>query len=221
MALRTLRILTPIVIAMVILDALTTPLAFASAWLFPGFYTAAITPVATDIDMLIVIFGIATMIVFAAWIVQAGRNLVEFGYDDLEFTPAARVWWFAVPLACLVVPYQGMRELWNASHGRRDYTQTEPLVAIWWSLWLLRSFSGLITLVFVSVEGNIGFWVQGTVDAALALVAIQLLREVTAAQGRLRGPGLAAWTGAGPGLRLNPLARTPKAKAPAPRGARA
>lgn len=188
---RTLRILTPIVIAMVIIDALTTPAAFAGAWLFPDFYDAVITPVAADMDILIALFGLMTMIVFGFWIVRAGKNLVELGFTDLEFTPAARVWWFFVPFACLVMPYQGMRELWNASHGKQYYGETEQLVAIWWGLWLLRSFGGLIALIFISANGEAAFWVQGVIDAALAFVAIQLLREITAAQGRLRGPGLA------------------------------
>jgi len=183
--------LTPIVIAMVIIDALTTPAVFAGAWLFPDFYDSVITPVAADMDILIAIFGLVTMIVFGFWIVRAGKNLVELGFTDLEFTPAARVWWFFVPFACLVMPYQGMRELWNASHGKRDYGETEQLVAIWWGLWLLRSFGGLIALIFISANGEAAFWIQGVVDAALAFVAIQLLREITAAQGRLRGPGLA------------------------------
>ncbi|WP_163360139.1 DUF4328 domain-containing protein, partial [Enterobacter hormaechei] len=79
---------------------------------------AELASVEVKMDMLI--WTLLTMCVFAWWIFRAGKNLVALGYVSLAFTPAVRIWWFLVPLANLVIPYHGMRELWNASHGKAD-----------------------------------------------------------------------------------------------------
>ncbi|NYT39428.1 DUF4328 domain-containing protein [Sphingomonas sp. R-74633] len=188
MEMRNFRILTAVVVAMTALNALYLPLIFGSAWLFRVLYGVAILPHGLWLDQLATLFKIATGILLLAWVYRAGRNLADLGVNDLEFTPDERVWWFAVPFANLVVPYQGMRELWNASRGRRNLGETEPLVVIWWGIWLARCVEILLARF---VADRLILLLLAITEAALALVAIQLVREIAANQARLRSPRVA------------------------------
>lgn len=190
MPIRNLKPLTYLVIVMVVIDALTVPAILSTLNFAPFFFATVITPVATEVDRISTVFKLATMVVFAWWIFRAGRNLVAFGYEDLNFTPAARIWWFAVPFANLVQPYYGMRELWNASHGKDTYDETVPLVAVWWGMWLANGFMALFFQMMAGAQDMTLFWFQSALDIGLVVVAIQLLRGITRAQGALRGPEL-------------------------------
>lgn len=186
MDLRDLRPLTHFVTAMVVIDALMTPLLLVSAALFPEGYTENVIPVAQQIDGAVLIFTLLTFVVFSRWIYVAGRNLVEAGYQDLEFTPGSRIWWFAVPIANFVKPYQGMRELWNASHGESAYTLGSGLVGLWWAIWLGRSLFGTVLSMAAGPDSGTGpLWLQSAADAALAVVAITMIRRIAEAQTKL------------------------------------
>ncbi|WP_213979993.1 DUF4328 domain-containing protein [Sphingomonas sp. dw_22] len=190
---RSLRVLTLVLSAMIVLDALAVPVILLAALAFPEGYAANVTPIANQLDVGTVIFGLLTIVVFCRWIYVAGRNLVEAGYDDLEFTPASRIWWFLVPVACLFKPFQGMRELWNASHGETHYAEGSALVATWWALWLLAGFVGYASRMFSGQpdSGTAPFWIQSAVDVPLAVVAILMLRRISDAQSQLAEPQLA------------------------------
>lgn len=190
MEIRNLKPLMTLVIFLVAVDALGTPAVLALAQLTPAFFNANVTPMANDVDLAARLFKIVTMIVFSVWIYQAGRNLIALGYEDLSFTPGARIWWFAIPFANLVQPYLAMRELWNASHGKDQYDDTVPLIALWWGLWLANGFIGVILQLFAEADALTALWVQSAIDIGLAVVAIQLLRGITHAQRRLRSPEL-------------------------------
>ncbi|MDP5277893.1 DUF4328 domain-containing protein [Sphingomonas sp. DG1-23] len=187
MGIRDLRGLTLVVAIMVVIDALTTPVILLAALLFPEGYTENVMPIASQVDLATVLFKLLTFVVFGRWIYVAGRNLIEAGYHDLEFTPAARIWWFAVPVACLFKPFQGMRELWNASHGNGDYSEGSALVATWWALWLLTTFAGYLSGYMAKSpdSGVTPFWIQAVFDIPLAAVAILMIRRIAEAQARL------------------------------------
>ncbi|MDQ0250445.1 hypothetical protein J2W22_002509 [Sphingomonas kyeonggiensis] len=187
---RNLKLLTYVVITMVVIDALGVPAIAMLVQLAPAFFTTAVSPIANEIDAGTQIFKLATMVLFAWWIVRAGSNLVAMGYEDLSFSPASRVWWFAIPFANLVQPYLGMRELWNASHGKEQYDETVPLIAIWWGLWLANGFLALVLNIMIGAGEMTALWIQGGIDLALAFVVIQLLRGISHAQAALRGPQL-------------------------------
>lgn len=121
MQINTLRTLTAVVSIMVVIDALWTPVVLGIVYVFPTVFNDYILPIADGVDASAMIFRILTVIAFATWIYIAGKNLIAAGYEDLEFSPASRIWWFAVPIATWFKPYQGMRELWNASHGSDAY----------------------------------------------------------------------------------------------------
>lgn len=189
---RDLTMRTMVLAIMVALDALATPVILLSALAAPEAYVANVVPVADAVDGAALLFKLVTMIVFAWWIHTAGRNLLAAGYEDLEFSPASRIWWFAVPFANFVKPFQGMRELWNASHGNSDYTQGSGLVATWWALWLGSRLSRLVAngLAGESDSGTGPFWVEAAFDVPLAIVAILLIRGIARAQKQLAEPAL-------------------------------
>lgn len=189
---RDLTMRTMVLAIMVALDALATPVILLSALAAPEAYVANVVPIADAVDGAALLFKLVTMIVFAWWIHTAGRNLLAAGYEDLEFSPASRIWWFAVPFANFVKPFQGMRELWNASHGNSDYTQGSGLVATWWALWLGSRLARLVAngLAGESDSGTGPFWVEAAFDVPLAIVAILLIRGIARAQKQLAEPAL-------------------------------
>lgn len=193
MQIRDLRVLTGVLTIMVVIDAVWTPVVLTTALVAPAMFQAIVTPVASSVDLAAGLFKITTMIVFACWIYVAGRNLLAADFNDLEFTPASRIWWFAVPIASLFKPFQGMRELWNASRGVSAYETNDSLVSGWWALWLLNNL-GSFFIGFASGAANmanVGMWVASVIDLALAVFAIMLIRGIALAQQGLSGENLA------------------------------
>lgn len=194
MKLRRLGPLTWLVIVMVVIDAATTPALLLVYKLSPDLYelhaNSDLAP--ARVDTAIVLGTLLTMIAFGWWILRAGNNLLALGYEDLSYTPAARIWWFLVPFANLVIPYFAMRELWNASHGKADLEDTPPLVAIWWGAWLLSIFAPIIVNLFAGpLELMTLTAIQSVTGIALAAVAIRILLAIRRVQAAQRGPHLA------------------------------
>lgn len=189
---RNLRTLTLVVTVMVMADALWTPVILLWATLLPAAFQTVIAPITSTVDTAALCFKIATMIVFARWIYVAGSNLVDADVMDLEFTPASRIWWFFVPIASLFKPFQGMRELWNASHGIYPSDASNSLVATWWGLWLLAYMFDYVTGVIVGPSGNNPAiaWASGGVDIAAAIAAIMMIRAIARSQEHLGGATL-------------------------------
>lgn len=177
MQIRTLRTLLTLTTIMVVLDALFLPTLLACAW----------SGVAWYLDNFIMInrgmigFKIATAIVFGSWIYVAGRTLIAAGYDDCEFTPAARIWWFAVPIANFYMPFKGMRELWNASHGVEDYGANAPLVTLWWAAYLLVMLASWIAIFMTDPNSSAGALILVPFPLLRAIAAILMIHRITKA----------------------------------------
>ncbi|HTJ84290.1 MAG TPA: DUF4328 domain-containing protein [Polyangiaceae bacterium] len=86
---------------------------------------------------------------FGRFLVQANRNARVLGGTPLGFTPGSMVWWFVVPFANWVRPYQAVRAVWDASAPRRDGARpvgTSSVLTPWWAAWLLDTLgSRMIT----------------------------------------------------------------------------
>jgi len=183
-----LGLLTGIVTAMIVIDALWTVGVVSLATFAPVLFQLYIFPSARAVDLAQLCFKLATAVVFCWWLYVAGRNLVEAGIDDLEFSPASRIWWFFVPFACLVKPYEGMRELWNASRGNWTDGGQTTLVATWWGLWLLK---GLIAWIRGAAgHSALWLWFESATDIAAAIAAILVLQGIAKAQMQHWGPAL-------------------------------
>ena len=101
MGIRNLRSLTAFVVAMVVINAAISPVILAWSFVHLESLQDIVGPIATEVDYASIGFHYLTVIVFSVWIYQAGQNLIAAGFEDLEFTPGSRIWWFAVPVASL------------------------------------------------------------------------------------------------------------------------
>lgn len=176
-----LRVLANVVPILVVIEAITRPTLLAWSTFALDSYTSVILSSAETFDRAIIGFYILTLAVFGRWIYVAGRNLRAAGLDGLQFTPASRIWWFAVPFANFVMPFRGMRELWNASHGEADYAVNHWLVTGWWALWLGNGIVSYLTGRF-GAQSDFLLIFESFVGLVLAGVAIVLVRRISASQ---------------------------------------
>ena len=194
MRFRDLRPLAVPLIMLAAINGLWEPVIFGWAAASPDHFNANVAPNSNMIDDCRTALFILMVLLFIGWLYQAGRNLVAAGYDDLEFTPASRIWWFAVPVAALFVPFQARRELWNVSHGIFPHDRDHALLYGWWALHLIKSFAA-VAFAF-AVGSNSAFaagqwWMTGTLDLAVAVPSILVVIGITRAQMRFRHPTLA------------------------------
>lgn len=96
---------------------------------------------ATDI-----LLELTTSVIFCMWIYRAAANIKAAHVPGFAFSPAWAVGWHFVPFANFVRPYQAMRQIWNASHGRGGdrLSGGNGLLVGWWGLW---SFSVAVSIV--------------------------------------------------------------------------
>ncbi len=143
---------------------------------------------------------IVTLIVFAMWLFGAVRNVHARGVPGLRFTPGWSVGWYFIPFANLVMPYLGVRELWNASHGIPDLAKRKNRILVWWLSWLVTSISGtpLVTLLLARFAGQLSPATIGLIYVPIGLIsyvayglAIWMTRSIAAAQRRDGDGGLA------------------------------
>lgn len=193
MQIRKLGPLTWLVALMVVLNAAINPALLLAYHLSPEFYEMHVFSdlAYAGLDLAMVLWSLLTMIAFCWWVYRAGGNLAALGYDRPEYSPAARAGWFFVPFANLVIPYFGMRELWNASHGKVQLTQNVPLVTAWWGIWLLYLFDlPILNILAGPLDPPAPLWVQTVSSGVLSALAIRMLFAIARAQSRQRGPDL-------------------------------
>jgi hypothetical protein len=96
----------------------------------------------------------ASAMAISFWIYRVHKNLVDGGYGGLEFTPGWSVGWFFVPIASFYMPYKAMREAWDVSlvGSSGDGSHAHPLLAVWWSSYLVGNFADLLTAATGSFE---------------------------------------------------------------------
>lgn len=187
MRIEQLRILTIVVTIMMAIGAL--PLIALNIWAsaLPDHYAMIAELNLSTIEYSIAAYTLLTMVVFSRWIYVAGTNAIALGHDDLEFTPGERIWWFVVPFFNLYKPFQGMRELWNASHGQTQAGRNHELVTIWWIFWLIGSFFSLIaTLIWGQNESAVVTisWIESVLNIVCAVTASALVVKIYLAQRR-------------------------------------
>ena len=192
MTIRDLGLLTAALSTMIVVGAAWSPIVLLGALLFPGAFQTFVSPVAATVDVIAICFRLATVIVFCSWIYLAGRNLIAAHIEDLDFTPLSRIWWFFIPVASFFKPYQGMRELWNASRGVVPHDVNDSLVGIWWALWLAAGIISFISGLVAGATGAVtkGIWISSAAYAALAVAAIMLIQGIAKGQRQLDGSDL-------------------------------
>jgi len=136
--------------------------------------------------------SIGAWIFVGVWLHRAARNLRGLGRFGMRFSPAACVGWYFVPIANLWKPVQAMSEIWRASDPAADQgswltgSRGTPLLAVWWSAWLLSSFVALGTLATLGqpiAAARVGLTAKAFLGVA-AVALVLLMRGVASRQAR-------------------------------------
>ncbi len=139
---------------------------------------------------------IAAAVAFLMWVHRSHRNLPALGAKRLDYSTGWAVGGYFVPIMSFVRPFRVMKEAWWSSEPSRAgqlYWRDQPtpsLVGWWWALFLatnlISNIAGRIAFSGDSVEeilaGSWAFLVSDTLDIPAALVAIALVRSVSARQ---------------------------------------
>lgn len=151
-------------------------------------YTDVFILVGTSLLSLAVSIG--SWIFVGVWLHRAASNLRGLGRYGMAFSPGACIGWFFVPVANLWKPLQAMGEIWRASDPNADQgswasSRGTPLLAAWWSAWLLATCIGVGSLLARGMPASVAATVGLTAKlfsgiAAVALVA--LMRGVSSRQ---------------------------------------
>ncbi|MEO1045240.1 MAG: DUF4328 domain-containing protein [Pseudomonadota bacterium] len=133
----------------------------------------------------VTVLNIVTIIIFAMWIYRAAANIYEADIPGFEYTPGWCVGWYFIPIANLFMPFQAMRQIWNASHGNfNDLKENSNILIWWWITWIVGGIANQIA--FRLSEGSstaLTFGVAGSaITIACHVLAIQLTRSITRSQ---------------------------------------
>ena len=163
-----------------------------SALYLVGFFSRNLAPApvpesdSNSIDVIAaidVLVFYASLVFFLRWIYCANVNARSLGASGMRFTPGWSVGWFFVPVANLVMPYQVMREIWQASSNPGNW-KGEPVpakIGAWWGLWWA------VTLVS-SFESDDPLYARFAVLALEVLlipllwIQLQIMNEIQARQ---------------------------------------
>lgn len=133
--------------------------------------------------------GLICIILLCKWMYRAYKNLSFFGTEGLRGKPKDTVWAWFIPFACLVLPYQYMREIWRASDPRSSATNWKEAsvpkeLGWWWGLYLGAAMLPLLQPLLFGTAGA----VQTTAAVALgtnvlaivsAIISIRIVSSVT------------------------------------------
>lgn len=136
---------------------------------------------------------IACFVLVGRWIYRTNAN-AHLLSGDMTITPVWAVGWYFVPFANLVMPYQGMKETWFASHnacGLGEEAET-ALLPWWWGLWLVTNILSNVSMqITLRIDGFESAPSQGVLlinlitaalNVPLCLILIRLMRRLTRAQ---------------------------------------
>lgn len=105
----------------------------------------------------VVLIGLATLASVGLWIFvflmcaictarltfRMGKNLNVLKAPGERMPPGWAVGWYFVPIANLLMPFRGLKQIWRDTFAISDRSQPDDLVAIlWWASWLLSNLLG-------------------------------------------------------------------------------
>ncbi|HLL13677.1 MAG TPA: DUF4328 domain-containing protein [Pyrinomonadaceae bacterium] len=155
---------------------------------------------------------IATAIVFLIWLHRAYRNLPALGAVGLNTTPGWAVGYFFIPFVNFIKPFQVVMEIWHESTpgsgihesfgGYSPSSRTPPLVAWWWTLWIIANIAILaseqvlnpartiedVSLALWLLTASHALFVVAAVLAILVVKRIDEMQEAKFTQLGVQGP---------------------------------
>lgn len=100
------------------------------------------------VGLIWMIVFIITAIIFLKWKYRANLNCHGFGAQDMKFKPGWAIGYYFIPILSFFKPYQAMEEIWKVSTNPANWQNEKGsrLIILWWSLWLICSFLGQLSL---------------------------------------------------------------------------
>lgn len=138
-------------------------------------------------------------VAYCVWVYAAARNLRALGAEFLQTSPGWCVGSFFVPFANLVVPYRGVREIYDASdpgpHGvagvRRPPGWVLPL---WWGTWIGAGLLGNVGARLDDPGALLAVSLVGSALLAIAgFTAVLIVNAITVGQERIRDARALQW----------------------------
>jgi ABC-type Fe3+ transport system permease subunit len=185
-----------------------------------GNFTADIVKRANDSDdlvsaaaVILFVLGLVTAVVFIVWMWRAAKNNEALGRVNPRFGPGWSIGGWFIPIANLVIPILILQDLWRGSDptvvrgdpgwrtGRRS-----ALMGWWWGFWVLATLRVFIDNGSADSRRSLPSIKRSNQLAVLALVAhvvaavlaIRLVRRLTARQEECLRSQQAAWHAANP-----------------------
>lgn len=137
-------------------------------------------------DLLNLFVLIVSFILIGRWIYRASANAHTLT-ADLPISPGWAVGWYFVPVANLWKPFEGMKQIWLASHYGSNWEGgvATDLLNWWWGLWILdgvlNNASWRLGSKVPQFAADIDL-VEIFVDIALSLILIRIMRQIRDAQ---------------------------------------
>jgi hypothetical protein len=117
---------------------------------------------------------------------NGGRSFARGAAGPTSFSPWSTLWWFFVPFANLIKPYQAMEETLNLSTYAEQRQPEGALLYVWWGGYWLASVVGYVA----RLSGNAPFILLLVLQTASAAALFRIIALAT--QGQRNSLGLAA-----------------------------
>jgi hypothetical protein len=143
--------------------------------------------------VLVIAYFVALLASYAlvgCWIYRTNANAHAFG-GGMTMEPGWAVGWFFVPIASLFMPYEGVKETWEASHRMAgNYRDMEDywLLRWWWGLWLTSNILPPLAGLFLGDDPDASLrpvllnLLTAGLHIGCGLVLILLMRSIGRAQ---------------------------------------
>lgn len=156
-------------------------------WSWPTYLDDGLLHVSDVLALATLALMIMCVVAVGMWTYRASANAHAIS-NEMTISPGWAVGWYFVPFMNLVRPYQGMREIWLASHFRGNW-HGEPapgLLGWWWGLWLVTNILGNIVFRLSNPETmQAAMWIDvvaSLLNVPLSLILITILRRTARAQ---------------------------------------
>jgi hypothetical protein len=130
-----------------------------------------------------IVLAIISGIVFFCWVYRANANARQLGAVGMASSPGWAVGCFFIPIANLWMPYQAIKEIWQASAAPADWQNRRrgAILPWWWLFFLLSSIAGQVAFVILRSAHDISTMIVGSTAALLANAIAVVARLTTLA----------------------------------------
>lgn len=143
---RDLRRLARFARLLLLAQAVVAAAAVASALSYGrGFDDENGSPLYLFVALIQVLVYVVGGILVLRWVYLANANVHMLGAAGVGGAGLAVAWYF-IPIACLFMPFQSMREIWKASREPRDWeiVRAPATIGWWWFFWIAASLAGIV-----------------------------------------------------------------------------